>query len=109
MRSYMGDRADSGDAERMDESGGEPDTKATLFNMSVARPHDCELARALRLALEVVIDGSVADALRSLGRRLLEEEHRGEESLLCILRGSMLAEPIFVDRSALVGIVGGYG
>lgn len=82
----MGDRADNGDAERVTESGGEPEMKATRFNRSVARPHECELARALRLALEGVMDGSVATALSSLGRRLLEL--LGEESLLCIRRES---------------------
>lgn len=93
----MGDRADNGDVERVTESGGEPETKATRDNRSDARPHEFELARALRLALEGVMDGSVATALSSLGRRLLES--LGDESLLCMRRGSRELEPMVLKLS----------
>lgn len=68
-----------GDADRTRDSGGEPEMMATLLSMSRALRLDWELARALRLALEVVMDGSVAEALSSLGLLLLD---LGEESLL---------------------------
>jgi hypothetical protein len=79
-----------GVADRIMESGGEPDMMATLLSMSSARRLDCELARELRLALDVVIDGSVADALSSLGRLPLL---LGDESLLDTSRDSGVAEP----------------
>lgn len=63
----------------MRESGGEPEEKATLLRSSVARRLEWELARELRLALEVVMEGSVAEARRSRGRLLLLEL-RVEES-----------------------------
>jgi hypothetical protein len=75
----MADRAERGEDGRMMESGGEPEENATLFSSSVARRLEWELARELRLALEVVMDGSVAEARRSLGRLLLLEL-RMEES-----------------------------
>jgi hypothetical protein len=64
-------RADMGDEDLMTESGGEPETKATRLSSSVALWLDWELARAFRQALEVVMDGSVADARSSLGLLLL--------------------------------------
>jgi len=76
--------------ERMMASGGEPDMVATLLSMSSARRLDCEWARALRLALDVVMDGSVADALSSLGRLPLL---LGDDSLLDTRRGSGVTEP----------------
>lgn len=77
--SNMADRVESGEDGRMRESGGEPEEKATLLRSSVARRLEWELARELRLALEVVIEGSVAEARRRRGRLLLLEL-RVEES-----------------------------
>lgn len=94
--SYIGDIGDIvggveiGVADRIMESGGEPDMMATLLSISSARRLDCEWARALRLALDVVMDGSVADALSSLGRL---PPFLGDESLLGTRRGSGVAEP----------------
>lgn len=81
-RSNIGDiggGVDIGVVDLITESGGEPEMTATLLSISSARRLDCEWARALRLALEVVMDASVADALSSLGRLL---PFLGEESLL---------------------------
>lgn len=94
---YVGDNGDNGGvdmgvADRMMESGGEPDMTATLLSMSSARRLVCELARALRLALDVVMDGSVADALSNLGRLPLFP-FLGDESLLPTRRGSGVAGP----------------
>jgi hypothetical protein len=89
---YMTVRVASGDAERMTESGGEPEMTATRLSRSVARRLDCELASALRLALDVVMDGSVAEARSSRG--LLLVVLRGDESLLCMRRGSDDGEPM---------------
>jgi hypothetical protein len=91
MLSYMEDGVDIMDGDLGTESGGEPETKATRLNSSVALRPDC-VARALGLALEVVMDGSVAVALRSLG--LLVLEHRSDESLLCMRTDSEVVEPI---------------
>jgi hypothetical protein len=91
MLSYMEDGVEIMDGDLGTESGGEPETKATRLNNSVALRPDC-VARALGLALEVVMDGSVAVALRSLG--LLALEHRSDESLLCMRTESKVVEPI---------------
>jgi hypothetical protein len=80
-------------AGRMTESGGEPDMIATLLSISSARRLDCEWARALRLALDVVMDGSVADALSNLGRL---PPFLGDDSLLPTRRGSGVAEPAVI-------------
>lgn len=53
------------------ESGDEPDVKATRLSNSVALRLDCELASEFRLALDVVMDGSVAGARSILGLLLL--------------------------------------
>jgi hypothetical protein len=90
--SYIGDireGVEMGDADRMMASGGEPEMMATLLNMSRARRLDCEFARALRLAFDVVMEGSVADALSSLGRLPLGLD---DESLLCMLRRASVGE-----------------
>jgi len=79
-----------GVADRMMELGGDPDTIATLLSMSSARRLDCALQRALRLAFDVVMDGSVADALSSLGRLPL---FLGDDSRRDVRRGSGVAEP----------------
>jgi hypothetical protein len=92
--SNIDDRVDSMDADLSMESGGEPDTKAIRVNSSVALRPGC-VERALGLAFEVVMDGSVADARRSLGLRELRLLF--EESLLCMRPESEEAEPI-VDR-----------
>lgn len=60
-----------GDGDLMTESGGEPEMKATRLSSSVALRLDWELASEFRQALEVVMDGSVADARSSLGLLLL--------------------------------------
>ena len=60
-----------GEEDRMEDSGGEPEMKATRLRSSVALRLDCELAREFRLALDVVMDGSVAEARSSLGLLLL--------------------------------------
>lgn len=52
--------------------------KTTRLNRSVARRLDWGLARASRLALDAVSDGSVTQALRSLGLLFVLED----ESLL---------------------------
>lgn len=78
-----------GDADRMMDSGGDPEMMATLLNISRARRLDCEFARALRLAFDVVMDGSVADALSNLGRLPLD---LGDESLLCMLRRASVGD-----------------
>jgi hypothetical protein len=58
--------------------GGEPDMNATRLSMSVARKAAwLGLARAAQLACDWVMDGSVAAALRSLGRRA-PDLRRGE-------------------------------
>jgi len=89
--SYMLVLEDKGEAGL---SGGDPDMKAIRLNNSVALRLDCELARAFRLALEVVIEGSVADALSSLGLLWLLLL-RVEESLRCMRRESGVKEAIF--------------
>lgn len=89
--SYMDDRSESRDPDRRMESGGEPEMKATRLSSSVALRPGC-VARAFGLALEVVMDGSVAVALSSLG--LLVLELRSDESLLCIRPESEVCEPI---------------
>lgn len=71
--SYMVGLWDRGD----DEFGGELET-ATWFSRSVARRLVPGVANALRLAVDGVIEGSVALDRRSLGRLLLDLE----ESLL---------------------------
>lgn len=91
--SYMDDRVDSRDAVLRMESGGEPDTKATRLSSSDALLPGC-VARAFGLALEVVMDGSVAVARSSLG--LLSPMLRSEESLLCILLELDVAEAIML-------------
>jgi hypothetical protein len=65
--SNMAVRTDKGDVDRVTESGGEPEMKATRLRSSVALRLDCELARAFRLAWEVEMDGCVAEARISLG------------------------------------------
>jgi len=70
----------------MVESGGEPEMKAIRLNSSVALRLDCELASEFRLALDVVMDGSVAEARSSLGLLLLVL--RVDESLRDIGRDS---------------------
>jgi hypothetical protein len=94
MLSNMAVRADRGDVDLMTESGGDPEMKATRLNSSVARRLDCECARAFRQALEVVMDGWVAEARKSLGRRLLEL--RTDESLRCMQCESGDSEAISV-------------
>jgi hypothetical protein len=71
--SYMVGLWERGD----DDAGGEVDT-ATWFSKSVARLLVPGVANALRLAVDVVMEGSVALERSSLGRRLLDLE----ESLL---------------------------
>jgi hypothetical protein len=100
MLSNMGVRLGIGDADLMMESGGDPDTKATRLRRSVARRLDCELARELRLAFDVVMDGSVADALSSLGRLALEL--RVEESLRCMRRETGVEAMSVVEFETLV-------
>lgn len=56
---------------------------ATLLSISSARRLDWVLARAFRLALDVVMEGAVADALSSFGRL---PPHLGDDSLLCMFR-----------------------
>lgn len=100
MLSYMDDRVDIMDPDRTIESGGEPETKATRLNSSVALRPDC-VARAFELALEVVMDGSVAVALSSLG--LLVLALRSDESLLCMRPESEVGEPIMMYYGVLLG------
>lgn len=97
---YNGDigGVDIGVADRMMGSGGEPDMIATLLSMSSARRLVCELAIVFRLALDVVMDGSVAAALSNLGRL---PPVLGDESLLDTRRGSGVAEP---DAMLLWGV-----
>lgn len=76
----MAVRVDSGEVDLRTESGGDPETKARV-NSSVARRLDW-FARAFRLAQEVVMEGSVAEARSNLGRLLLAL--RSAESLRCI-------------------------
>lgn len=71
---------------------------ATLLSMSSARRLVCELAIVFRLALDVVMDGSVAAALSNLGRL---PPVLGDESLLDTRRGSGVAEP---DAMLLWGV-----
>lgn len=78
--SNMAVRVDSGEVDLRTESGGDPETKARV-NSSVARRLDW-FARAFRLAQEVVMEGSVAEARSNLGRLLLAL--RSAESLRCI-------------------------
>ena len=66
--------------------------KATRLRRSVARRLDCGWARASRLALDVVMEGSVADARSSLGR--LPLELLVDESLLCIWREFAISDAI---------------
>jgi hypothetical protein len=102
--SYMDDRVDSRDPDLRMESGGEPEVKATRLSSSVALRPDC-VARALGLALEVVMEGSVAVALSSLG--LLVLESRSDESLLCIRPESEVCEPIMMCCCCCVaGVIG---
>jgi len=75
-----------GDEDRMTESGGELEVKATRLNRSVARRLDWGLASEFLLALDVVMEGSVADARSSLGLRLLSL--RTNESLRDMARES---------------------
>lgn len=89
----MGVRDDSSDVDLKTESGGEPDTNATRLNNSVALRPGC-VARAFRLAFEVVMDTSVADARSSLG--LLIPALRSDESLRCIRPESEESEAIVV-------------
>lgn len=103
MFSYMDEGVDIMDGDLRTESGGEPETKATRLNSSVARRPDC-VARALGLALEVVMEGSVAVALRSLG--LLVLEHRSDESLLCMRPESEVTEPIVKMVEGCWGLLG---
>lgn len=91
--SNMEDRVDSMDADLSTESGGEPETNATRLNSSVARRPGC-VARAFGLALEVVMDGSVAVARSSRG--LLVPRLRSDESLLCILLELDVSDAIMV-------------
>jgi hypothetical protein len=100
--SYMDDRVDSRDPDLVMESGGEPEVKATRLNSSVALRPDC-VARALGLALEVVMEGSVAVALSSLG--LLVMESRSDESLLCMRAESEVCEPIMMC-CCVAGVIG---
>ena len=91
----MGDMGDMGGVEigvedRITGSGGEPDMMATLLSISSARRLDCELHKAFRLALDVVMDGSVAEALSNLGRL---PPFFGDESRLETWRGSGVLEP----------------
>lgn len=79
--------------DRRTDSGGEPDTKATRLNNSVALRPDC-VARASRLTLDVVMDGSVADARINLG--LLTPALRSDESRRCIRPGSEESEAIMM-------------
>lgn len=79
MLSNMEVLAERGDEDLITEWGGELEMKATLLNRSVARRLDWELASEFRLALDVVMDGSVAEARNSLGLLLLLL--RSDESL----------------------------
>jgi len=78
--------ADMGDDGLMTESGGEPEMKATRLRSSVARRLDWELASEFLEALDVVMEGSVADARSSLGLRALQL--RVDDSLLAMGRDS---------------------
>lgn len=80
------------------ESGGEPETKATRLRSSVALRLGC-VAKAFGLALEVVMDGSVAVARSNLG--LLVPRLRSVESLLCD------AEAIMVNDVTAAGCIAG--
>lgn len=93
--SNMGVRVDSRDGDLRTESGGEPDTKATRLKSSVALPPGC-VASAFRLAFEVVMVASVADARSSLG--LLAPALRSDESLRCIRPRSGEREAMVVCR-----------
>jgi len=89
--SYMVGLWERGD----DEFGGEPET-ATWFSRSVARRLVPGVANALRLAVDGVMEGSVALERRSLGRRLLDLE----ESLLWTLpRRDSVGEAISSSES----------
>ncbi len=85
--SYMDVRVDRMDAVLRMESGGDPETKATRLRRSVALRHCC-VAKAFGLALEVVMDGSVAVARSNLG--LLAPRLRSVESLLCVTEAIMV-------------------
>lgn len=87
--SYMVGLCDSGDSEL----GGELE-KANWLRRSVARRDDWGLARALRLAVDAVNDGSVALDRSSLGLR--PPPFDLDESLLCMpaRRVSGVDEPI---------------
>src|SRR5688500_13584958 len=91
--SNMGVRVDRGEVDLVTESGGEPDMKATRLNSSVALRLDWWFVKAFRLALDVAIDGSVADARNNLG--LLWLLLRVDESRRSIRRVSWDSEVIF--------------
>lgn len=77
-----------------EDPGGEPETKARV-RRSVAR-FDW-LQRAFRLALEVVMEGSVAVARSSLGLLLLAL--RSDESLRCMREsGVSVSEAIMMTK-----------
>jgi len=78
--SNIDDRTEIGDVDLRIESGGELEMKARV-NSSAALRLDW-FARAFRLALDVVIEGSVAEARSNLGLLLLAL--RSEESLRCM-------------------------
>ncbi len=91
--SYMDVRVDRMDAVLRMESGGEPETKATRLRSSDALRLGC-VAKAFGLALEVVMDGSVAVARSNLG--LLVPRLRSVESLLCVAEAIMVSDVVWV-------------
>jgi hypothetical protein len=96
----MDDLVEIMDADLRMESGGEPETKATRLRSSEALLPGW-VARALGLALEVVMDGSVADARRSLGLR-------SDESLRCILLEPDVVGAIMLGSGGLLWVVVGW-
>lgn len=88
-------RVDSGEVDLVTESGGDPEMKATRLNSSVALRLDWQFVRAFRLAFEVAIDGSVAEARINLG--LLWLLLRVDESRRCIRRVSCDSEAMLLN------------
>lgn len=81
----MGDRDESNEPDLKMVSGGEPDTTATRLSSSDALRPGC-VASAFLLAVDVVMDGSVAVTRSSRGLLLLSL--RSAELLRCIRHGS---------------------
>jgi len=78
--SNIDDRTEMGDVDLRIESGGELEMKARVKSSAALRLD--WFARAFRLALDVVMEGSVAEARSSLGLLLLAI--RSAESLRCM-------------------------